>query len=243
MTAPAFAALIGIVFALPAPALAEIYGDPDTPIAGQVLGTMVHTTDADELRYVVLKRLTDRYAAQHEITVTQAEKDAYVDHLTRTMARDRKEKEARRDELQRRLASRDLTDTERQSLASELDTLRQLLTSLGEIADSAVQDPAEAEAAHQQVADAFILQWKINRALYRQYGGRIGFQQGGPEPLDAYRQFLEESQAQGDFEILDKALADDFWRYYKNESIHSFYPPGSDEEARAFATPWWEEDP
>ncbi len=86
---------------------------------------------------------------------------------------------------------------------------------------------------------ALILQWKINRALYEQYGGRIIFQQGGPEPLDAYRRFLEERQAQGAFEILNKDLEAPFWRYYVTDAIHSLYPPGSEEEAKTFQTPWW----
>jgi hypothetical protein len=79
----------------------------------------------------------------------------------------------------------------------------------------------------------------VNRALYGQYGGRIIFQQGGPEPLDAYRTFLEERQAAGDFAIVNEGLATGFWRYYRDESIHSFYEPGSEEEAEAFAVPPW----
>ena len=89
------------------------------------------------------------------------------------------------------------------------------------------------------VAEAFIRQWKINRALYGQYGGRIGYQQGGPEPLDAYRRFLQEQRAQGAFEILDKDLEAGFWHYYLTDSIHAFYPSGSNEESSAFETPWW----
>ena len=63
------------------------------------------------------------------------------------------------------------------------------------------------------------------------------YQQGGPEPLDAYRRFLEERKAQGDFHILSKDLEAAFWRYYLTDAIHSFYPPGSKEEAEAFESP------
>lgn len=98
---------------------------------------------------------------------------------------------------------------------------------------------AEDQAAHEESAGAFIWQWKTNKALYEQYGGRIIFQQGGPEPLDAYRRFLEEAQARGEFEITNPALEGEFWRYYRDDSIHSFYPAGSPEEKRAFADPPW----
>jgi hypothetical protein len=88
-------------------------------------------------------------------------------------------------------------------------------------------------------AVAFIRQWKIDRALYQQYGGRITFQQGGPEPLDAYRKFLEECAARGDFRIANSDLEAGFWRYYRDDSMHEFFKPGSAEEAKAFADPPW----
>jgi hypothetical protein len=100
-------------------------------------------------------------------------------------------------------------------------------------------NPEEIKAARDEAATAFIRQWKINRALYEQYGGRIIFQQGGPEPLDAYRRFLESEQARGDFVILNKDLEAAFWRYYVTDAIHSFYPPGSKEAAQAFEAPPW----
>jgi hypothetical protein len=114
---------------------------------------------------------------------------------------------------------------------------------LADPAPAAGQEPAESEAARREIAAAFIRQWKINRALYRHYGGRIVYQQGGPEPLDAYRIFLEEARARGEFEILDPALEAAFWRYYRSDAIHDFYAPGSAEEARAFAQPPWQTDP
>jgi hypothetical protein len=215
----------------------KVYGDPDLPVAGKVLGTVVHTRDAEELRYVVLRQLTERYAQQQGIGVTQAEKDAYVKHVKEALAKDRQEKAARRAGLASRLAAGGLSDTERSRLASEVAALDEFLAALGND-DAATADPQEAEA-RQQVAAAFILQWKINRALYKQYGGRVIFQQGGPEPLDAYRRFLEEAQSRGDFRIVSKDLEAAFWRYYRDDGIHSFYPPGSREEAQVFDTPPW----
>jgi hypothetical protein len=178
-------------------AQAGVYGDPSAPVAGRVLGTVIHTQDAEELQYVVLKELTDRYAASQGITVTQAEKEAYVAHLREALSKD-------------------------PAVAAELG-----------------EESAEDKAARLEIAEAFIKQWKINRALHQQYGGRIIFQQGGPEPLDAYRKFLEERQAAGDFSIEDPALEAAFWRYYRDESIHSFYEPGSAEEARALSVEPW----
>ena len=217
----------------------DVYGDPATPVAGTVLGTVVHTQDAEELRYVVLKQLTDRYAAQQGIEVTPAEKTAYVEHMRAMMEQDRTEKQARRDELIRLLAAEDRSDDERKSLSMERDSIDQFLAN---IADDPADSPEEVRAMREEIGAAFILQWKINQALYKQYGGRIIFQQGGPEPLDAYRAFLEEAQARGDFAITDPGLEPEFWRYYRTDSIHSFYEAGSAEEAQAFAAPPWLSD-
>lgn len=211
------------------------YGDPATPVAGKVLGTVIHTQDAEELRYVILKRLTDRYADAKGIAVTQAEKDAFVKRVQASMQQDRERHAASRDELTRRLAAQGLSEAERKSYAAELDLENEFLANLAE----PTGDPAEIASARDEVAAAFIRQWKINRALYQQYGGRIIFQQGGPEPLDAYRKFLEQQRAQGDFVIVNEQMERAFWRYYLNDAMHDFYPAGSKEEAQAFETPPW----
>ncbi len=210
--------------------------EPRPPVAGTVLGAEIRTTDAEELRYEVLGRLTDRYAEERGIIVTPAERQAYVEHLSAALARDRAEKAARRDEIGHRLAAGGLSEVERAALAEERESLETFLAALGDPAEASAED----RAAREQIASAFILQWKIHRELWRQYGGRIGFQQGGPEPLDAIRRFLEERRATGEFTILDREMESAFWRYYRDDSIHSFYVPGSREEAEAFATPPWQ---
>lgn len=187
----------------------DVYGDPATPVAGKVLGTVIHTQEAEELRYVVLTRLTDQYADQQHIVVTPAEKDAYVAHVRAFMEEDRARRQAAGEQV-------------------PADT-----------AADAAEESDEDRAARLEIAAAFIRQWKINRALYQQYGGRIGYQQGGPEPLDAYRRFLEERAARGDFRIANPDLETAFWRYYRDDSIHEFVEPGSAAEATTFTDPPW----
>jgi hypothetical protein len=102
------------------------------------------------------------------------------------------------------------------------------------------EEAAQVEQMRRDMGRAMIRQWKLNRALYGQYGGRIIFQQLGPEPLDAYRRYLEERQAAGDFAIHDRSLEGAFWRYFTDDSMHDFYERGNDAESKAFATPPWE---
>lgn len=95
------------------------------------------------------------------------------------------------------------------------------------------EDPHLSGSRHLSVIES----WKVNQALYRQYGGHVIFQQGGPEPLDAYRQLLTEEAKRGSFTIADKALEASFWAYFTNDAE---YIVSSDDEAeRAFSKPWW----
>ena len=123
-----------------------------------------------------------------------------------------------------------------------VDSLRRGMAEHGLTAENELtpDEAAELQVARREMARSIIRQWKINRSLYREYGGRIIYQQLGPEPLDAYRKFLEDRSAQGAFVIHDEALAKDFWLYFTDESKHDFMEPGGADEQRAFSSPPWE---
>ena len=59
------------------------------------------------------------------------------------------------------------------------------------------EEVAEAMQMRRDFAEAIIRNWKINKTLHAEYGGRIIYQQLGLEPLDAYRMFLEQRQSEG----------------------------------------------
>lgn len=85
------------------------------------------------------------------------------------------------------------------------------------------------------MARRFITNWKIDRELYRQYGGTVIFQQMNPaEPVGAYAAFFKASEKRGDFVIADEQLREDFWEYFEKE--HDFVVPPEDID---FSTPWW----
>lgn len=105
-------------------------------------------------------------------------------------------------------------------------------------ADSRAGTP-ESVAAENRVARAFVEQWKVNQALYRQYGGRVVYQQGGAEPLDAYHDFFKAAQKSGDFRIVNQDFKSAFWRYYTTDSRHKFIPESGNQKEQAINTPWW----
>jgi hypothetical protein len=168
-------------------------GPPGAPVVAQVLGHPVRANNADEMQYLILRELTDRFAAEHGITVSQAEVDAWVVR-------------------------------QRQVLAADPNV-------------RLAPDSAEDRAVREQAARAYELQRKIDGALLRQYGGRVAVRTGGAVPVDAYRRFLEEEAAQGQFRILDAAYEREFWRAWTDDARWHFLPGGGEAAARAFNPP------
>ena len=136
------------------------------------------------------------------------------------------------------------TDEEIGAHLAQMD--RQLREDLGEDYDDGssltAQERADVDRMRRTMAASLIRNWKVNAALHEEYGGRIIYQQLGPEPLDAYLGLLRESQAAGRFAINQPALEREFWKFFTDDQRHSFMPAGSDDEATAFANPPWAVD-
>jgi len=90
-----------------------------------------------------------------------------------------------------------------------------------------------------RMSDARAQQWKFDKALYAEFGGRVIFQQANPrEPIGAYRRWFAEHERTGNLEIYDADMRQSFWKYYKdNDRDHNF----GIAEPEPFRTPWWRE--
>ncbi|MCP3928628.1 MAG: hypothetical protein GY705_05950 [Bacteroidetes bacterium] len=78
--------------------------------------------------------------------------------------------------------------------------------------------------------------WKLNKALFDKYGGRIIFQQFGIEPIDAYQALIEDIKSKGKLKIIKSGFDTIFAEQeaYNKSNSHSFIPKDS------FSTPYWE---
>jgi hypothetical protein len=146
----------------PRAAAAPMLGDPAQPLAGRVLGQPVRTRDAEELRFYVLRVLTDRFAAAEGITVTKAEIDAFVASTAAALGRERAEAVARRDALKRELASGKLPAERKAQVEREIATAEHLIADLAPATGAAAAEERQAQA---EIATAFIRQWKINATM------------------------------------------------------------------------------
>jgi hypothetical protein len=104
-------------------------------------------------------------------------------------------------------------------------------------ADLSPDEQAALAAMRRAMATSMIRSWEINRSLHQTHGGRVIYQQFGPEPLDAYVAFLREAQRDGRFRINDPELGEAFWAFFEDAQRHDFYPEA--EAAAAFLQPPW----
>ncbi|WP_417724352.1 META domain-containing protein [Salipiger sp.] len=99
-------------------------------------------------------------------------------------------------------------------------------------------DPEAVRSLEVAFATSLVRQWKINSALFEEFGGRVSYQQLVPEPVDALRSFLEKRRDTGAFRLSDADLVKPFWDYYTNDDLHDFM--NSESRQDAFANPPWE---
>ncbi len=133
-----------------------------------------------------------------------------------------------RDQLSLELKETSLSPDQRAKKESELKRIKSIVLMVR-------KDAKEVEENAEKMAQRLVAEWKLNKTLYEKYGGRVIFQQGGAEPIDAYRDYLKEQEKKGNFEIFDKQYEPKFWNYFVNDNIHKFMPDGE----KFINTPWW----
>ena len=204
----------------------------DSPVIATVGDTKITEAEKDDLGSVVLSVLLEQYAKDEKIVASDEEVEKFLAGLRDGEAKEKVSLEKQRSELIAELKSDDLGKEQRAEKSAELASLTE---SLKEPSDT---ERKEIEGLRREMADGIIKSWKINKALFDQYGGRVVYQQFGPEPLDAYRKFLEAKLKAGAFQLSDKKYEDDLWRIYRDDELHDFVPEG--ERETVLNTPPWD---
>jgi hypothetical protein len=222
------------------PETAEVAPDPknepneQTATIAEVLGKPIKANQSEALTSLIFTAMMEKYAKDNKITATDEEVRTFIakgDEMGKTtregFIRDKKR-------LEEELKSGTLDADARQKKQEELAMAEDVLKSMEE---EAADKPERTDAKGAKMAREFIRTWKVNRALHQLYGGRVIFQQAGPEPLDAYRDFLREEEAKGSFKITDAEAKKVFWKYFTDDSMHTFLDAKDGKEA--METPWW----
>jgi hypothetical protein len=148
---------------------------------------------ARDLRSWVLMEADERFIAANKLQATPDEIAAYARWEEEFQARDRARRTARRAELENMSS---LDDKQLQ----ELDVLRSL-----------AKYDAERPPATPEVHAWWVERYKLQKALYEKYGGRVGITKWGPDPVGATEALLREHEKKGDLVIRDATLSAEFW--------------------------------
>lgn len=219
-----------------------VYAEELTPpaaVSGPSLdGAALERARGEKLRGIVWTAVFEDYSRQRRIEPTAAEIESHLQHHRRFQQEDKIRREKERERLTKELRSSDLTEARRKQAQQHLETLDRLEEHEARITEER-RDPAREkmwQESERRVTEFWVKRWKINQALYREFGGRIIFQQAGWEPIDAYRKLLEQYEAKKAFVVHDRTLRDAVYGYFKLNFVYA-------DESKAkfyFEKPYWE---
>jgi hypothetical protein len=208
---------------------------PPTRVVGSVYGKVVTAADigliapidptiqfdaGDAAQWELRARITkafgspvvERFIKREKIAATRDETMQFKSHFRKSSERTLRQWEARLAELKRKLTEPELSNENKTKLENERAQYESFVASMRE--SRAIDVPDE-------MAQKFIVAGKTERELHRVYGGRVIFQQAGPEALDARRRLFEQAEEQGDIRFVDAGVRHLFYYYYANMQ-HTF---------------------
>jgi hypothetical protein len=181
--------------------------------------------------------LWNDYAKEKGLKATDQEVNEYKERMIRFMTDQKKKWNRKKDDLAKELIAENLKDDKKTQLEKSFNVYKGFIERTPDT--ESIYHSADSNTAKliDDSTKSFILDWKIKKELYKQYKGRVIFQQAGPEPLDAFRLFFEEQQSKGKFKFYNKDAEDLFWDYYRNVK-HTFCKDPNEAE-QLMNTPWW----
>lgn len=154
-----------------------------------------------KLHDLVWRRVSRHYIDERGLAATAAEIAEAVEYHREFAARDRVQRARKLVELDQRLAADSLKPDER----GRLEEFRKVLTRLAQ--HDAEQDrlPPPDPVRQGQLLTPWIEQWKMNKALYEQYGGVVAVTRFGPDPHGARAALMADYERRGLVRFSDAA--------------------------------------
>lgn len=226
-----------IVLPILALALAATPATQRQPI-GEVFGQPVYQDQIDTAKDGVQASLNAlffapvyrRFIEAHadELKVTDAEIQGFLEHSMQRAQRDLAAAKEKTGRLREELARPDLAEKDRALLERRLK--------------SAEDETKDAENRTNLKLDADFARWylgnlKVQRLLHQKYGGRVIWQQVGPEAAGAMRQLLLDAEKSGAFRISDPELSRELHAYWDRIATTGIEVRG--ESLEEFAHPPW----
>jgi hypothetical protein len=188
---------------------------------------------ARQLAALVQARLLDAYAKRFRLEPTEDELRPILrpmeDIPSQVEESMRQFRQKRRAEIQKKLEAPDLDPAERARLTAEL----------AQVERPSTISKAEILAGNRKFASTLVQSWKVQRSLYRRYGGRVLLSSFGTHvAVDAMKRFLQEEEKRGSFEIHDPGLRAAFWAAVAEETWADGVVTGRSADEVFAAPPW-----
>jgi hypothetical protein len=217
---------------------ARLAGEQKAKLAPDAYAAWYKREKGEKLKAMVWSAVCSDYAKKRNVEPTQAEIGSHVNALRKFKKEDRARQEKERAALIEELKTPGLSETRRKQAQQYLDTLNSLREFDGK-EEKERSDPEREkqwQESERRVSAIWVKQWKVNQALFREFGGRIIFQQAGWEPIDAYRKLFEQYEANRSFVVHDRALREAVYGYFNFKFVYA------DEKKAAFyfEKPYWE---
>jgi hypothetical protein len=167
--------------------------------------------------------IAERFIREQKCVATDEEIQRFIHGMRERRQADAKKDASELEKLERQLVAPGLSPDARKDLEEKAAMQRRLL--------DAHQRPALDEV-ERKIATQTIAAWKFQRDLYRKYGGRIIFQQFGPEALDGMRELYEDAEQGGDLRFDDSGIRHLFYWYFEMKHTMS-------DDPRELEHPWF----
>jgi hypothetical protein len=142
---------------------------------------------------LVWRRVSRHYMDEKGLAATGAEIAEAVDYHREFAARDRVQRARKLVELDQRLAADGLKPDER----ARLEEFRRVLGRLAQHDAEQERLPPPDPLRQGQLVTPWVEQWKMNKALYDQYGGIVALTRFGPDPHGARAALMADYERRG----------------------------------------------
>lgn len=192
--------------------VAKVFGRDVSVYELQWLRTLNIQDAARRLRGIVLGAAAERYVTEKKLQATPEDIAAFAKWDAAFRKAERGDRTQRLQQIETQLKAAGLSPPQRKQLEDE----KQVLQAFG-----AMQDLRQSRPLGPGDEDRALRVWieghKLRKALYEQYGGRVGMTAFGPDPVGATEAWLREHEKAGRLRILDENLAEEFWLAFERE--------------------------
>ena len=204
----------------------------------------IDTYRLNKLYEAIWTPLSDKYIPKKDLEPTEEELQEFIAHSRQSKARMQQEQQERQkklqadaDKLEKQLPTQDRDDQE--ETTQRIQKMRQEIAAIDKSFEIGRQIQTKGKDFEEFSAKFWVGHWKQQQWYYKRYGGRVIYQQVGPEAVDGMRDFLKEAEAKKDFVIYDQELNAKFWAPYTKERPGTLVPNPD----KVFEHPWSIADP